>query len=104
MRDRLPMWQRMFGTPSIASCREVTRTLQSYLDGHAEQTSSRRIQAHLEMCRRCGLEAGTYTAIKSTLARRPSEDPDAQAVARLRDFAARLLEEEDDHPAPAADS
>lgn len=96
MTGRLPMWQRLFGTPSIASCREVTRALQTYLDGHVDQASSRRIHAHLELCRRCGLEAETYTAIKASLARRPAEGPDPEALARLHDFAAGLLEGKED--------
>lgn len=47
---------------------------------------------HLEDCRRCGMEAAAYTEIKASLARRGEALPD-DAVARLRSFGERLIEE-----------
>lgn len=47
-----------------AGCREMSRTLQAYLDGHVDEVTARRVARHLEACRRCGLEAEVYTRIK----------------------------------------
>lgn len=75
-----------------ASCREVGRVLQSYLDGVVDDATAGRVAEHLEECRRCGLEYETYRSIKQALARRRDRvDPDA--VARLRDFGRHLLED-----------
>lgn len=78
-----------------ASCAEVARVLQQYLDGEVGTVDERRIRRHLERCRRCGLEAGTYAVIKESLARtgRLSEADEA-ALERLRRFSARLIESE----------
>ncbi|NUR05210.1 MAG: zf-HC2 domain-containing protein [Streptomyces sp.] len=80
------------------ACLRAARALQSYLDGEADQATARRVAAHLEECRRCGLEAATYREIKNALARR--EAPDTAAVDRLRDFGESLLH---DTPADGTD-
>lgn len=72
-----------------ATCADVARVLQSYLDGHVDEMTARRVARHLEACRRCGLEAETYQAIRQALARR-RPDVDAATVERLRSFAQRL--------------
>lgn len=64
---------------------QVTRILQAYLDGETDEATARRVAAHLEDCRRCGLEAETYRKIKDMLARR--SEPDADRLERLRGFA-----------------
>lgn len=89
-------WLRMRGSREVASCLEVGRVLQSYLDGHVDELTARRVARHLELCRRCGLEAETYTEIKNALSRRGRVDLDPGAVARLRDFGAQLLEQDPD--------
>ncbi|MCZ4126164.1 anti-sigma factor family protein [Streptomyces sp. H39-S7] len=71
------------------NCMQVARVLQSYLDGETDEVTARRVSAHLEDCRRCGLEASVYQEIHNALARRA--DPDSQAVDRLRTFGASLL-------------
>ena len=92
MSKNLSLWRRMRGSADMASCREVGLGLQAYLDGHTDELTARRIAHHLERCRRCGMEAETYTAIKSALGRqRQALDP--AAVARLRDFGAHLADE-----------
>ncbi|MGW0733129.1 anti-sigma factor family protein [Streptomyces sp. NPDC002851] len=73
------------------NCMRVARILQSYLDGETDEVTARRVAAHLEDCRRCGLRAETYQKIKEAVARR--EQPDADAVARLRSFGASLSQE-----------
>jgi anti-sigma factor RsiW len=82
---------------SRSECHQVAKVLQSYLDGETEPPMSSMVAAHLEVCRKCGLEANTYLAIKTALA---STDPDvstvdAEAVDRLRHFADGLSEPRD---------
>jgi len=71
------------------NCMQVARVLQAYLDGETDEATARRVAVHLEDCRRCGLEAGTYREIKDALSRR--EELDEDAVARLRGFGESLL-------------
>ncbi|MGW0821045.1 anti-sigma factor family protein [Streptomyces sp. NPDC002845] len=68
---------------------QVARVLQAYLDGETDEVTARRVAVHLEDCRRCGLEVATYREIKNALARQAQ--PDADVVARLRDFGQALL-------------
>ena len=98
MTKNLSMWRRMHGNADMASCHEVGRSLQNYLDGHTDELSARRIGHHLERCRRCGMEADAYTAIKTALGRQ-RQVLDPAAVSRLRDFGTRLL----DHDPPLLD-
>ena len=98
----ISMWRRLRGSAEMASCRETMRVLQSYLDGQVDDVTTRRVGAHLEACRRCGLEAGTYREIKAALARRAGQI-DPAAVERLRAFGETVPELEaasgDDGPA-----
>lgn len=87
-------WVRRIRYGQEASCTEVAQVLQSYLDGHVDELTARRVRRHLEHCRRCGLEAETYQAIKDTLARR-GQEVDTQSLERLRAFGERLAEEGD---------
>jgi anti-sigma factor RsiW len=79
---------------SRSGCLRVARVLQSYLDGEVDDATSTMVAQHLEDCRRCGLEASTYRAIKTAIT---DPDPggapvDAAAVERLRRFADGLSE------------
>jgi anti-sigma factor RsiW len=49
-------------------CYRVAKVLQAYLDGEVDAATAGDVAGHLEHCRRCGLEAGTYRAIKSAIA------------------------------------
>lgn len=84
-------WLRWRREQNAASCAEVAAVLQQFLDGHVDDVTTQRVRRHLDACRRCGLEAETYTAIKDALARRrpPTED---DAVHRLREFGRDLGE------------
>ena len=64
-------------------CRELGKVLQSYLDGDLEPDFADKIAAHLEDCRKCGLDFAAYRQIKDSLAAKTSE-VDPEAVARLR--------------------
>lgn len=90
---------RLFGRtpPGGMDCHEVGALLQEYLDGHIDAERVRRIEAHLEDCRRCGMEADTYGRIKSTLAAHRPELPQ-ESIDRLREFGARLVRGEDPTP------
>lgn len=74
------------------TCPEVGRLLQRYLDDelHAD-ADAEMLSEHLELCRRCGLEADTYAKIKTALASRRAEVP-AESVDRLRAFGERLVD------------
>lgn len=85
-------WIRRRRGDGEATCTEVARVLQSYLDGHVDDLTARRVGRHLEHCRRCGLESETYEAIKGAIARRARE-VDADALDRLRAFGERLAEQ-----------
>jgi predicted anti-sigma-YlaC factor YlaD len=72
----------------MLECLRVTHVLQSYLDGVVDEVTARRIAAHLDDCRRCGLRADTYTEIKNALGRHEPTPP--PALTRLREFADTL--------------
>lgn len=70
----------------------VARVLQAYLDGEAGEETARRVGAHLHICRRCGMKAATYRAIKASLSR-GGDGMDDLTRRRLEDFAHRLTEQ-----------
>jgi len=72
------------------TCSEVGERLQHYLDGELDERRAARLVAHLEDCRRCGLEVETYERIRHSLAGRQSPVP-ADSLARLREFAERIV-------------
>lgn len=81
-------WRRM---REMRECMHVGPKLQAYLDGEVDEVDEatvRRVAAHLEYCRRCGLEAAAYREIKRALGAR--EQPAADALARLRAFGEQL--------------
>lgn len=70
------------------SCAEVGVVLQQYLDGELDAATAPLVDAHLEMCRECGLEASIYTDVKEALAEQGGLPADS--VRRLREFGQRL--------------
>ncbi len=71
------------------SCHEVAEVIQAFLDDEADELAARRVARHLKDCRRCGMEAATYVAIKGALSqRRPVPDPGS--IQRLRAFGEML--------------
>jgi anti-sigma factor RsiW len=83
-------------------CRQVALVLQSYLDGEVDAGTAGRVHEHLEECRRCGLEATTYRAIKNAIplaatdSGQPAAPVDPDALHRLRSFADNLVAGEQD--------
>lgn len=75
-------------------CHAVGELLQQYLDDEIDPKRGALIAAHLDDCRRCGLEAETYERIKRTLATQRPEMPD-DSVERLSEFARRLARGEE---------
>lgn len=71
------------------TCGEVGKLLQRYLDGTLAGRRAARLSAHLEDCRRCGLEADTYELIKKALADSRGQVP-SESLARLRAFGERI--------------
>jgi anti-sigma factor RsiW len=77
------------GAVSRMRCMRSMPVLQSYLDGNVDEGTARRVAAHLEGCRRCGLEAEVYLAIKRALANdRDTIEP--EVIDRLQHFASHL--------------
>ena len=85
-------WRRRRADQRPLNCKQVARVLQAYLNGDLDELDTRRVTAHLEDCRRCGLEAATIREIKRALAGRYEPPPDA--VARLRAFCEDMLQGE----------
>ncbi len=85
-RRRLRMFRRSLAP---LACEKVAEVLQQYLDDQADDDLAHRISAHLDDCRRCGLEADTYRRIKRSLACHRGPVPD-DTLARLREFGDRL--------------
>ena len=79
----------MFTKKGGASCVQVARVLQQYLDGELDTSHRALVAGHLSACRRCGLDEKSFREIKSALARRRHELP-AEPIDRLRRFAAGL--------------
>lgn len=66
-------------------CRRVRPLLQSFADGELDAEQRQRAARHLAACRRCGLEAATYTMLIGRL-QGLGQAGDADAVARLEAF------------------
>jgi hypothetical protein len=75
----------------VLSCGEVGRLLQRFLDGELSNDAEiEMLSAHLDECRRCGLEADTYRSIKESLVARRIPVP-PESVQRLREFGHGLV-------------
>ena len=77
------------GAISRMRCMRTMPILQSYLDGNVDEGTARRVAAHLEGCRRCGLEVEVYSAIKRALAD-DRDTIDSEVIERLQHFASNL--------------
>ena len=70
--------------------------LQSLLDGEVTHEERDRVLAHLDACRRCGLSASAYRALKHELqALEPTSSRDA--VARLETFLQEFVDQPGRH-------
>lgn len=87
------LWRMIRSTDDVASCMEVLRKLDAYMDGQIpDERTARRIAAHLEVCGRCGLEAQTLADLKASL-RRLTPRVDPPTLERLQRFARELERE-----------
>lgn len=78
-------------------CHDLGQWLQHYLDDELESPLAEQVAEHLETCVRCGLEADTYTRIKSALREGSGRTPvieDEVALQRLRRFADALASDD----------
>jgi anti-sigma factor RsiW len=71
-------------------CMKVAKVLQGYLDGEIDHETAERVGVHLEICRRCGMKADTYRAIKASLARQGEWDDLTRR--RIEEFTRRFRE------------
>lgn len=85
----MKIFGRVIGTRRQLSCHQVGQVLQTYLDEELDGATAAKVAAHLEDCRRCGLERETYEALKASLLKVPGDLGEAP-VARLREFGERL--------------
>jgi anti-sigma factor (TIGR02949 family) len=76
-------------------CRQVRRTLQSFLDGEVEPRRAEMVAAHLERCSHCHVEADVLARVIE-LIRRVRPDLDLAAYTRL----VAAVEGLTDHPSP----
>lgn len=74
--------------PAMLSCETVVEVVQLYLDGAADEMTSEQVSHHLDICRRCGLEADVYLQIRATLS--GDRPVPGDAVERLRGFGRQL--------------
>ena len=61
VRDIRPDTMRRRGG---ATCLEIARTVQRYLDGKLDEPARVRVAGHHAVCRRCGLDEQAYRDIK----------------------------------------
>ena len=78
--------------PKTLTCRDVALRLQTYLDGELDESRMEQIRSHLDACVDCGLEADVFADIKRDLSAK-TIPADSDALARLRDFSARIADE-----------
>lgn len=91
MKIKRPFWQ---GEDTPINCRQLGPVLQAYLDGEIAVEDIDVVEAHLEACRDCGLEAETYTAIKRSLSLKQTTVPE-DVVERLQAFSSSLADKID---------
>lgn len=81
----MKLWPRR----TTINCREVSRRLQAFLDDESPSLTAAEVEAHLDDCLRCGMEADLYREIKASLARMSDPVPDL-TMHRLRNFGLQL--------------
>ena len=81
-------WLKLRRAMPSAECVRVAEMLQEYLDVEGSPEAAARVQAHLDECRDCGLEADAFVELKEAVRRHGEADSGAKH--RLQDFAERL--------------
>jgi len=82
----------MYRNRGGASCIQVARILQQYLDNQLDERAAEQVVRHLKACRRCGLDADSYRAVKIALAQSSRPAP-PERIERLTSFVAQLVSE-----------
>jgi hypothetical protein len=70
-------------------CRETYEHIQEIVDGEMTPSKAKHLQAHLDACEGCEVEAEVLRGLKEAIAR-VGQQTDAQCVQRLDDLARRL--------------
>lgn len=79
------------------NCRQVGKIIQHYLDDRLDPSRRALMDAHLDDCRRCGMEVDAYRTLCAELGHRRTVLP-AATVQRLRDFGIRIAQDGDLQP------
>lgn len=85
---------KRFMSPAGMSCRQAAKVLQTHIDGELDPERAALIEAHLDACRDCGLEADTYLEIKAALSREQLNLPE-ETIKKLRSFGEQLARGEE---------
>lgn len=93
MAKQISAWTRLVGSRDVAGCRQAAELLQAALDDEIDASSRDRVLRHLEACRRCGLEADTYRAIRTHIGEQYQYPPDEAAIADLEAFGRHLTQQ-----------
>ena len=90
MSADLSLWVKAFGSKDMTSCAKAMKLLQSALDGELDQHTLERVNRHLVACKKCGMHARTYEAIKTSIATQGAKPLPATVIADLEEFARNL--------------
>ncbi len=78
-------------------CRQTAARVQELVDGELEPAAvQRRLQRHLDACRRCQEEAEAVEQLKEAIAR-VGREVDPEVVGHLEDLCARLCYEDEEN-------
>lgn len=72
------------------SCHEVALNLQVFLDKEADPNTAEKIEIHLADCKKCGMKASTFKAIKSVIEESSTPVP-SHTLMQLREFSDSIL-------------
>lgn len=86
--------ESLFGSDDMTSCRQAMRHLQAAIDGELDEPTLARVNRHFEACRKCGMAAETYRAIKVAIAASNPEPLPQDLLDDLTTFAHGLPRED----------
>ncbi len=92
MSSDISIWTKIFGNRDMTNCHKALRLVQAAIDGELDDATLARVNAHLAACRKCGMTADTYRAIKASIATRGNTQLDPAILAELTEFARNLTQ------------
>ena len=93
MSADLSRWVKTFGNKDMTSCAKAMKLLQSAIDGELDQHTLGRVNRHMAACKKCGMHARTYEAIKTSIATQGATPLPADIITDLEAFARNLPEQ-----------